>query len=147
MFQFNPNFDVICQDDMTLRIIEHFPGDAVMIPFYYYDIYIDGIGRVGSISVRLGNNYHSYYNGHIGYEIDEAFRGHRYALRALRLLLPVARYHGMDSLYLTCAKSNAASKRTIELSGAVFVEEAEVPQDYFAWQEGMDRQLIYRLSL
>ena len=66
---------------------------------------------------------------------------------ACRLVLPVARHHGMTHLYLTCAESNSPSYRTIEGLGAELVEIRQVPREYFAWREGMERQRIYRLAL
>ena len=59
----------------------------------------------------------------------------------------MARFHGMEFLYLTCDESNKASQKTIERFGAELVECAEVPREYFAWYEGMERQLIYKLKL
>ncbi len=86
-------------------------------------------------------------NGNIGYEVDGPHRGHGYARAACRLVLPVARYHGMTSLYLICAEGNIASRRTIEHLGAEFLETCPVPREYFAWREGMERQRIYRLAI
>ena len=147
MFPFSDRFDIIPGDNgMHLEIIEKYPGDEAMIPFYYYDIVVDG-RQVGKISIRIGDNYHSYYNGHIGYEVEEADRGHRYSLSALKLVLPVARYHGMKRIYITCDESNAASRRIIELAGGQLVEIAPIPTDYFAWYEGIEDHCIYRLDL
>ena len=41
----------------------------------------------GKISIRTGTNFHTYYNGIIGC-----------AQAACRVVLPVARYHGMTAL-------------------------------------------------
>jgi predicted acetyltransferase len=57
------------------------------------------------------------FGGHIGYGVDEPFRGHRYAARACRLLFPLARRHGIDVLLITCDEANAASRRTCERIG------------------------------
>ena len=63
------------------------------------------------------------------------------------MVLPVARYHGMTALYLTCVEGSIASRRTIEHLGAEFLETCPVPREYFAWREGMERQRIYRLAI
>ena len=131
---------------MHLEIIEKNPGDDVMIPYYYYRILI-GDQAVGAISIRIGENYHSYYNGNVGYEIDEPFRGRRLSLAALRLVLPVARWHGMRRIYITCAVSNEASRRIIEAAGGRLLEICPVPRTYFAWYEGMEDHRIYLLDL
>ena len=148
MFPFNSKFDTIENDELCLAVIEKNPGDAVRLPFYYYDIFRKADGAaVGKISVRIGRNYHSYYNGNIGYEINGDYRGHGLAYQACKLVIPVARFHGMDVLYLTCKEDNVPSYKTIEKLGAELVEIGEPPRDYFAWHEGMGRQRIYRLKL
>ena len=146
MFPFTDQFDRIASDPMTLQIIEKNPAGVDGLPFYYYDILING-APVGKISLRIGVNFHPYYNGSIGYEVDELCRGRGYARAACRLVLPVARHHGMTHLYLTCAESNIPSFHTIEGLGAELVEICQVPREYFAWRAGMERQRIYRLAL
>ena len=146
MFTFTRRFDRLTAGPMTLRIAEKVPAGPDGLPFYYYDILIDG-QPVGKISLRIGANFHTYYNGNIGYEVDGPHRGHAYARTACRMLLPVARHHGMSALYLTCAEGNIASYRTIEGLGAELLEVREVPREYFAWRAGMERQRIYRLSI
>ena len=147
MFPFTDRFDTIPgENGMHLEIIEKYPGDDALLPFYFYDIYVLQ-RQVGKISIRIGDNYHAYYNGHIGYEVNEADRGHCYALAALRLVLPVARYHGMERIYITCDVSNTASRRTIERAGAKLLEITPIPTDYFAWYEGIEDHCIYELTL
>ena len=131
---------------MSLQIIEKNPGSAVQIPFYYFDILVNGV-PVGRISIRIGENFHSYYNGHIGYEVFPEYRGHGYAARACELVLEVARFHGMRRLYLTCCKNNIASCRTIEKLGARLLEVCPVPESYFGWYEGIEDHRIYQLEL
>ena len=146
-FAFSDAFDTIHgTDGLHLEIIEKNPGDDVILPFYWYDIYVGGY-PVGKISIRIGDNYHSYYNGHVGYEVDPEYRGHRYSLEALKLVLPVAKHHGMERIYLTCDQSNDASRRIIELSGARLLEIAKVPREYFAWREGIEDHCIYQLDI
>ena len=146
MFTFLDCFNEINGGDMTLKIIEKSEGTAELLPFYYYDIFVDEV-PVGKISIRIGDNFHSYYNGHIGYEIDEGARGHGYARRACELVLDVARFHGMTRLYLTCDEDNTASYRTIEKLGGSLLEICDVPREYFAWYEGIPRHRVYQLNL
>ena len=146
MFSFTDRFDRLTSGPMTLQITEKVPAGPDGLPFYFYDI-LTGGQPVGKISIRVGGNFHTYYNGNIGYEVDGPHRGHGYARAACRLVLPVARYHGMTSLYLTCAEGNIASRRTIEHLGAEFLETCPVPREYFAWRKGMERQRIYRLVI
>lgn len=145
-FTFTDRFDRLGEGELTLRIREKNPGDEVQIPFYFYDIYV-GETPVGKISVRIGNNIHTDYNGHIGYEVDPPYRGHGYAAAACRLVLAVARYYGLPSVYVTCDESNAPSFRTIEKLGGVLLWTVEAPKSYFGWYEGMEPQRVYRINL
>lgn len=61
-------------------------------------------------------------------------------------MLDVARFHSMDSIYLTCDKENVTSYRTIENLGAELVKICNVPREYFGWYEGMAKQWIYKLD-
>lgn len=146
-FHFEDRFDIIASHDLTLKITQKIPGDDIMLPFYYYDIYNSANQAVGKISMRIGYNFHAYYNGHIGYEIFEDYRGNEFAHRACQMVLDIARFHGMDFIYITCEESNIASYRTIEKLGAELIEICDVPKTYFAWYEGMEPQRIYRLKL
>lgn len=148
MFEFTDKFDIFENDELILKITQKYSGDDEMIPFYYYDIIRKAnSATVGKISIRIGNNFHSYYNGHIGYEIFKEYRGNSYAYKASQMVLDVARSHSMGFIYLTCDESNIASYKTIEKFGAELVEICDVPKEYFGWREGMERQRVYRLCL
>ena len=144
--KFFKEYNTLSDGTITLRLTEHNPGGDDILPYYYYDIH-DANGPAGKISVRIGDNAHSYRNGHIGYEIDAARRGKRYALRACKLVLPVARAHGMGRIYLTCGESNTASRRTIERLGAELLEIADIPESCFFWRPGIEKYCIYRVTL
>ena len=60
--------------------------------------------RAGYISLRLGESPQLYYLGHIGYRIEEPFRGHGYAARACQLLIPFMRQLNLSSVCITAAK-------------------------------------------
>ena len=145
-FEFLNNFDILFDNEITLEISQKYQGDDELLPFYYYDIYVDET-VVGKISIRIGKNYHSYYNGNIGYEIDKEYRGNNYAYKACKLVLQVAKAHNMGELILTCDESNNASYKTIEKLGAELIEIVKPPKDYFAYREDMEKQRIYKLSL
>jgi predicted acetyltransferase len=102
----------------------------------------------GSISLRIGNSYDTVmYCGHIGYHVYPMARGHRFAQRACRLLLPLANRHGLNPLWITCNPENAASRRTCQLLGAKFVELVPVPVEHSLYQRGDKEKCRYRLDL
>lgn len=146
-FEFTDKFDVIYSENLSLKITQKYMGDNEMLPFYYYDIFNSENDHVGKISIRIGHNFHSYYNGNIGYEIFKEYRGHELARIACQAVLQVAKFHGMEYVILTCDESNIASYKTIEKLNAELMEICDVPKEYFAWREGMEKQRIYKLDL
>jgi|GEM_PF-547965 len=147
MFSFKEEFKCLKSDGMCLRLAETYGGNEAILPFYFYDIYDGQNARVGKISIRIGDNFHSYYNGHIGYEVDEPYCGKKHSLHASRLVLQVARAHGMERIYITSEASNAASRRMIELLGAALVEVTPIPPECFFYQKGIEDYAVYELDL
>lgn len=146
--KFNENFNYLENEKIKLLIIDKNKGSENVIPFYYYAIILkETNAEIGKISIRIGHNKHSYYNGNIGFEIYDEYRGCRYSLSASKLILQVAKYHEMDYLYLSCNESNVASSKIIEHLGASLVEIVVPPKDYIFYYDGMERQRIYKLDL
>ena len=145
---FNEAFFTLENESVRLELIGTYDGNDKELPFYWWNIISKSRKvNVGKISFRIGNNYHSYYNGNIGYEVDEEYRGNQYALQACRIMPDVAKYYGMDNIYLTCAFDNVASYKTIEKLGAKLLEEVQPPEDYVFYYEGMPKQRIYELEI
>ncbi len=145
-FPFFNDFDFLSDGEIDLKISGKYFGDEEMLPFYYYDIFLKD-RFIGRISMRIGNNFHSYYNGNIGYEIEENFRGKNYALKACKLVLPIAKSHGMNEIFLTCDENNIPSYKTIEKLGGELLEIVRPPKNYFAYRENMKKQRIYKLYI
>lgn len=145
---FNKDFFTINGDSLKLELIDTYDGSDNELPFYWWNIVLNNNNiKVGKISFRIGNNYHSYYNGNIGYEVDKEYRGNHFALKACKLVLRVAKYYNMDKIYLTCDFDNIASSKTIEKLGAKYLEEIKPPKDYVFYYENMPKQKIYELKL
>ena len=139
--KFNPSFDILENGVLRLEIIEKNSGNDQEIPYYYYSIALkDKNNIIGKVSIRIGHNKNSYYNGNLGYEINEEYRGNKYSLVAVKLLLKVAKAYNMHYLYLCCNESNLVSAKIIELLGATLVEIVKPPKDYVFYYEDMEKQ-------
>ncbi len=116
-------------------------------PYYRFEIRNDVLDAVaGRISLRISQNeFFRLYAGQIGYSVLPEHRGNRYAARAVRLLIPLARRHGFTDLWITCNPDNAASRRSCELAGAEYVDTVEVPSWTEMYQRGDHRKCRYRL--
>ncbi|MDR0861827.1 MAG: GNAT family N-acetyltransferase [Oscillospiraceae bacterium] len=148
MFDFLEEFDTLAGTDITLRIREKYLGDADLPPYYYYNIFENATDRaVGKISVRIGDNDQIYYNGHIGYEIEEPYRGRGYATEACRMVLRVAQAHGMTRCYITCARSNAQSRRVAEKLGARLLDITPIPRSCFFWHDGIEDYCVFERTI
>lgn len=148
MMEFNNRFSVMHGETLTLRLIETCMGDENIIPFYYYDIYLNHDNTpIGKISIRIGHNKHSYYNGNLGYEIDESYRGQGYAAEAVKMTYDIALHYMMDYLIASCHHDNYQSISVIEKLGGIYLETIMPPKDYIFYYEGMPEQSIFRIDL
>jgi RimJ/RimL family protein N-acetyltransferase len=84
------------------------------------------------VSLRLGESPQLYYLGHIGYRVEEPFRGHGYAARAVAALRPVLLGLGLHTVVITTDVDNVPSRRTCERLGCVLERVAPVPPQYRA---------------
>lgn len=117
------------------------------VPAYYFSICLSDGTKIGQCDLRIGHNDRLYIGGNIGYGIDEAYRGHRYAAKACGLLLRQARKHGMEYVIITCDPDNRASSRTIELAGGKYLETVAVPEWHNMYDEGYRHVRVYRFDL
>jgi predicted acetyltransferase len=150
MFEFLDPGPLI-DDDLELVLVEKDPGDPSRgrVPAYRFKMIQVGQGEaVGRIELRIGGIPHILmYGGHIGYRVFEPHRGHRYAARACRLILPIARSHAMQTLWITCNPDNVPSRRTCELAGAELVEIVDLPEDTDMYRAGERQKCRYRIDL
>jgi len=100
--------------------------------------------KIGEIGLKAGENHK--HKGHFWYRVLPEYRGHHYAARALRLLIPLARRHGLNPLWITCRENNAASRRTAELARATLAEVMVMPEGYRDWTGPVRRKCRYRLG-
>jgi len=137
--------------DLELVLYERYWGDPAQgkVPAYRFLMTRVRDGEeLGSIELRVGNTGTIVlYAGHIGYGVEPLHRGHHYAARSVRLLLPLAHRHGLDPVWITCNPDNLASRRTCELAGAEFVEVVDVPPDNDMYRQGERKKCRYRLDV
>ncbi len=116
------------------------------VPAYAFEISRDG-NRVGEINLRIGYTDGLYYGGQIGYSVDEQHRGHGYAAKACRLLVPVIRAHGMKKVLITNNITNIASKRTCEKLGAKLIRVARLPEWHDLYKDDLRFVNIFEWSV
>ena len=104
-------------------------------------------GGLGGIRLRIGPTPKLRYAGHIGYGVHKRHRGHRYAARSCRLLLPLARANGLKAVWLTTNPDNFASQRTCKIIGAKYVETVRLPKTNEMYRQGDRYKRRYRLAV
>lgn len=144
--------DVALAADGDLRLIltERIPAESSTwgVPAYLFEMHGAGGEYMGRIRLRVGWSEDVIrYAGHVGYAVEPAFRGHRYAERACRLIIPLAKRHGMTDLWITCQPDNLPSRRTLERLGAESVGIIAVPPGYPLDAGAQRRKMCFRLRL
>ncbi len=135
--------------NLALVLVEQHPADPAKnrAPAYSFRMQLPGVEEAGRINLRIGDQEALVrYDGYFGYGVNPEHRGHHYAARAVRLLLPFARRHGLATVWITCNPDNWAARRTCELAGAELVEIADLPADNDMYQRGVRRKCRYRLD-
>jgi predicted acetyltransferase len=133
----------------------HQPGEILRdrVPNYHFWMRLrpefdPPIEIAGTIGLRIGNTRDTeLYYGHVGYNVYPPAQGHHYAERATRLLLPLARAHGLTRLWITCNPDNHASRRTCERLGARLIDTVPVPASHPLFQRGDREKCRYLLQL
>jgi len=135
--------------ELTLVLSECRPRASSIfgVPYYTFDMRHADTGEyMGRIRLRVGWNEETIrYAGQIGYAVEPVFRGNHYAERACRLILPLARRHGLSELWITSQPDNLPSRRTLERLGAEFVEIVGVPDTYPLDTGAVRQKACYRL--
>ena len=127
------------------RLTEENP-EKNWVPAYHFFICDKNGTKMGACDLRVGYNDNVYYGGHIGYEVDEEFRGHHYAEKACLLLFTLAQKHDMDYLYITCNPDNLASRKTCENLHGDLLEIAELPEDNDMRAAGESKKCIFKFT-
>jgi RimJ/RimL family protein N-acetyltransferase len=125
-----------------------YPGneEKKYVPAYSFAVCIAG-EQIGHVSLRIGYTEGLYYGGQIGYGIDEPYRGNGYAVRACRLIIPVAKAHRMTKLLISNDHKNYASRRVCEKLGARLLRIARLPEWTELYKEGQLLENIFEWEI
>lgn len=125
------NTDFLEDEEIKLVVNRLDEGNSEInwMPAYHFHI-CDLRGNImGACVLRIGYTDRLYYGGHIGYSVNEEYRGHHYAAKACKLLFSLAQRHEMSYLYITCNPDNLASRKTCEYLQGDFLGVVELPED------------------
>ena len=140
----------LVDEELTLVLTRLCLGNPELQCVPWYDFEMRHVSRprvMGTIRLMIGSEPLVRFAGHLSFWVNPADRGHRYALRSCRLLLPLARAHALPTLWLTVDPDNTASIRTCELLGAHYVETIPIPPTHALYQKGDRYRRRYRLDL
>lgn len=135
--------------ELELVLVETKQGDGTIYnaTYYLFDMMVGG-QRAGYIRLRVDDTWFiQTYQGHIGYAVEPEFRGHHYSERACRLILPLAKTHGLNTIWITCNPDNIASRRNIERLGATLVEVVKAPINSEYYKIGIRAKCRFRLDI
>lgn len=102
-------------------------GEGLFVPHTtYWLVSDDVVVGVSNLRHRLTDNLR-HEGGSIGYGVRPSARRRGFATEMLRRTLDPARDLGLTEAWLTCAKTNVGSVRTILGNGGLFVSEEFLP--------------------
>jgi predicted acetyltransferase len=119
--------------EIRLRLESQSPYDSSRgyVPTYYFHITRESDDQIiGRCDLRIGYNANIEIGGNMGYTIFEPYRGHHYATKACRLMLPLAKSHDLTRLLITMRPDNEPSRRTCLALGATLQREIVLPPDH-----------------
>lgn len=133
---------------VDLKLMHFYTDNSVdELPYYWYEICLGNLA-IGKISLRLGYNDITMVNGHVGYEINEAYRGHNYGYYALELIKSLAMDHGFRYLIVTATVDNFQSQKIIMRAGGKLIySDYKVPKTHILYVLGKPKMNIYEITL
>ncbi|MFN2138218.1 MAG: GNAT family N-acetyltransferase [Candidatus Promineifilaceae bacterium] len=124
--------------ELELRLLATVPynPEKGWVPSYAFLMLHSETGAVmGDLDLRVAlSDKLRLLGGHIGYEVNEPYRGRRYATRACRLMLPFIKELGINPVLITCDPANIPSVKTIEALGAELVRTHRVELGPGQWR-------------
>jgi tagatose 1,6-diphosphate aldolase len=144
---FDPGALVDGELELILVATKHADPVKGWVPAYSFEMRDrERNASVGNVALRIGEAQTLVlYAGHVAYNVVPEARGRRFAARSLRLLLPLARRHGLKQIWITMNPDNHASRRSAEIAGAEFVETVDLPETNDMYADGDRQKMRYRL--
>lgn len=141
----------LIDNELELILVKKTPAipEKGYFPRYEFEMRHSETGeKMGGIHFRVGNNkVMKLYVGHLGYGVDDKFRGKKLASRSLLLLFPLAKKHDINPVWVTCNPENLASKRTCELAGGKFIAIVDLPKHSDQYKRGERKKCRYRFDI
>ncbi len=126
------DYDVLTDGEIDVVLHEKREGDVSKgySPEYKFKVLLHSSNKIiGHVNLRVGNMEKVVkYIGHIGYGIDEEYRGNKYSAKACEIIKQVAKENGLDSIIITCNPDNYASRSICEYIGAKLIEIIDIPK-------------------
>lgn len=98
------------------------------------------IKEIGFIKISYGAHCIPKY-GHIGYEMDEKYRGNNYTIRALEMLVEEMMQRGLTKPTIAAKPSNIPSVRIIEKFGGIVIHQAINQFDWNIYQVDLEKKI------
>lgn len=132
-----------------LKLLPHGHPDMGEMPILFFRIRLLDDTWIGNCDLRLGDSDITEILGHVGYSIQEEYRGHHYAVHACQLMCDYARRANMNHLDITCDIDNYPSIRTCERLGAEKIATIDVPDGFKTYDDTpcCGKKYKYRIDL
>ncbi len=118
-----------------------------LLPAYHFNMINYATREImGHIRLRIGSENEVKYFGNIGYDVDEKFRGNKYAARSIKLILPFAFMHDLENVWISCDPDNVASRRSCEIAGGTMTGVFDLSEDDEMYKEGDRQKCWYRFD-
>lgn len=140
----------LIDDDLELVLVKKVPANKKKgyVSAYQFEMRNVKTGeRIGDVTLRVGDNENIKYGGHVGFGVDEKFRGRHYAARSCKLLFSFAKKHQLSSLWITCNPENIASRKVCESIGGKLVDVVDLPKHNDQYKRGERKKCRYRFDI
>ena len=129
---FTNKYNLIESKELKLKILETVKDkySSDLLPFYYYEILDKNNNSVGIISLKIGYNEYTIYNGNINCQIKHEYRGSNYSLKAMKLLKPLIQFHNIHSVILVIDEFNTASNKIAIKANGKLIGKLKVQKSY-----------------